>query len=70
MAKTIMNYKIETVDNSLLEVLREDYQKPLNEKRVAQIVAPSTRISPMKPRSVIVTDIIMSLTVGTPWRPA
>lgn len=39
MAKTIMNYKIETVDNSLLEVLREDYQKPLNEKRVAQIVA-------------------------------
>lgn len=38
-AKTILNYKIETVDSSLLEVLREDYQKPLNEKRVAQIVA-------------------------------
>lgn len=37
-AKTILNYKIETVDSSLLEVLREDYQKPLNEKRVAQIV--------------------------------
>ena len=38
-AKAILNYKIETVDSSLLEVLREDYQKPLNEKRVAQIVA-------------------------------
>lgn len=34
-----LNYKIETVDSSILEVLREDYQKPLNEKRVAQIVA-------------------------------
>ena len=28
-AKAILNYKIETVDSSLLEVLREDYQKPL-----------------------------------------
>lgn len=38
-AKPFLNYKIETIDSSLLEVLREDYQKPLNEKRVAQIVA-------------------------------
>lgn len=36
---TSLNYTIENIDSSLLEVLREDYQKPLNEKRVAQIVA-------------------------------
>ena len=39
ITKTDLNYTIESIDSSLLEVLREDYQKPLNEKRVAQIVA-------------------------------
>lgn len=37
--KSPLNYTIENIDSSLLEVLREDYQKPLNEKRVSQIVA-------------------------------
>lgn len=37
--KATSNYVIEYIDTSLLEVSREDYQKPLNEKRVAQIVA-------------------------------
>lgn len=34
-----LNYTIESLDSSMLEVLRERYQKPLNVKRVAQIVA-------------------------------
>ena len=34
-----LNYSVEYLDSSILEVLRESYQKPLNEKRVAQIVA-------------------------------
>ena len=37
--KTNLNYTIESIDSTLLEVLREDYQKPLNENRVSQIVA-------------------------------
>lgn len=32
-------WRIMYIDSSLLEVPRESYQKPLNEKRVAQIVA-------------------------------
>jgi hypothetical protein len=37
--KAPLNYVVESIDSSLLEVPRSDYQKPLNEKRVAQIVA-------------------------------
>jgi len=37
--KKNINYTIQSIDSSLLEVLREEYQKPLNQKRVAQIVA-------------------------------
>lgn len=34
-----INYTVENIDSALLEIPREDYQKPLNKKRVAQIVA-------------------------------
>lgn len=34
-----LNWTVESIDSALLEVPRSDYQKPLNEKRVAQIVA-------------------------------
>ena len=37
--KNKLNYTVENIDSTLLEVLRDEYQKPLNEKRVAQIVA-------------------------------
>ena len=29
-----INFTVENVDSALLEIPREDYQKPLNEKRV------------------------------------
>ena len=39
-AKTkVINYRLEDVSSDRLEVLRNEYQKPLNKKRVAQIVA-------------------------------
>lgn len=34
-----LNYIVEEIDSGKLEVLRDEYQKPLNKKRVAQIVA-------------------------------
>ena len=34
-----LSFSIENVDSSLIEVLRDEYQKPLNEKRVSQIAA-------------------------------
>ena len=34
-----MNYELVLIDSRKLEVLRDQYQKPLNKKRVAQIVA-------------------------------
>ena len=67
-AKTILNYKIETVDSSLLEVLREDYQKPLNEKRVAQIVAAfdeNTRRQSITDLKMLLLCLSMSSNSGT-----
>lgn len=37
--KTTLTYAVEEIDSHLLEIPREEYQKPLNEKRVSQIVA-------------------------------
>ena len=34
-----LQYSVEMIDSSHLEVLRDEYQKPLNKRRVAQIVA-------------------------------
>ena len=34
-----MNYELVFIDSRKLEVLRDQYQKPLNKKRVAQIAA-------------------------------
>lgn len=57
-AKTkVINYRLEDVSSDRLEVLRNDYQKPLNKKRVAQIVAHFEKTLQTSLKSTFVTVI-------------